>query len=157
MFGHADEFALATSFDYYEPEPGFNRQNRDIDLQVASIALAAHMLHGWEFQFDGVALRAHGYRTPSTGGLTPEIPSNAAALGGGPLARWDFLQFSRLRSFVEAEGDFILFDRPWPALGTVNDFFLRGWRNRCQGQQFVLDRVGVPFRSHLEWGMFVRQ
>ena len=125
VFRNADEFALAIGFNYYEPEPGFNRQNRDIDLQVASIALAAHMLHGWEFQFDGVALRAHGYRTPSTGGLTPEIPSNAAALGGGPLARWNFLQFRRLRSFVEAGGDFILFDRPWPAQGTINDFFLR--------------------------------
>lgn len=125
VFGNADEFALATGFDYYEPEPGFNRQNRDIDLQVASIALAAHMLQGWEFQFDGVALRAHGYSRPSTGGLTPKIPSNAAALGVGPLGRWNFLQFNRLRSFVEAEGDFVLFDRPWPALGTINDFFLR--------------------------------
>jgi hypothetical protein len=123
-FGSADEFALGTTLDYYEPEPGFNRQNRDIDLQVASMVLAAHMEHGWEFQFNGVALRAHGYRTPPSG-LRPEIASDAAALGGGSVARWNFLQFSRLRSFVEAEGDFLLFDRPWPTLGTVNDFFLR--------------------------------
>ena len=123
--GRADEFALGTTLDYYEPEPGFNRQNRDIDLQVALIVLAAHMAHGWEFQFDGVALRAHGYRTPASGGMSPEIASNAAALGAGPVARWNFLQFSRVRSFIEAEGNFVLFDRPWPALGTVNDFFLR--------------------------------
>jgi hypothetical protein len=124
VFGNADELGLASSFAYYEPAPGFNRQNRDIDLQVATIALSAHLQHGWEFQFDGLALRAHGYRTTS-GAPTPEIPSNAAALGLGPVARWNFLQFSRFRSFVEAEGNFILFDRPWPALGTVNDFFIR--------------------------------
>jgi hypothetical protein len=125
VFGNADEFALATDFDYFQPAPGFNRQNRDIDLQVANIALVAHMQHGWEFQFAGLALRAHGYRTPGSGSATPQIPSNAAALGAGPLARWNFLQFSRFRTFVEAEGDFILFDRPWPTLGTINDFFLR--------------------------------
>jgi len=125
VFGNADEFALATDVEYYVPQPGFDRQNRDIDLQVATIAVAAHMRHGWEFQFDGMALRAHGYRTLPSGAPYPQISSDAAGLGGGPVARWNFLQFSRFRPFVEADGDFILFDRPWPALGTINNFFLR--------------------------------
>lgn len=125
IFGGADEFGLAGDFEYYVPQSGFNRQNRDIDMQVAGIAAVAHMRHGWEFQFNGLALRAHGYRTSPSGAPYPEIPSNAAALGFGPLARWNFLQFSRFRPFLEAGGDFILFDRPWPAGGTINDLFLR--------------------------------
>jgi len=125
VFGNADEFAWLSDFEYYDPQPGFDRQNRDMDLQVSTISLAAHLRHGWEFQFDGLALRAHGYRTPSGTDPYPEIASNAAGLGFGPLARWNFLQFSRFRAFVQTQGDFLLFDRPWPARGTVNDFFLR--------------------------------
>lgn len=125
IFGNADEFAIGGDVEYYEPLPGFNRENRDIDLQVSTLALAAHMGNGWEFQFDGLALRAQGYRTLPNGAPTPQIRSDALGLAGGPLARWNFLQFSRFRPFVEAEGNFILFDRPWPTLGTVNDFFLR--------------------------------
>jgi hypothetical protein len=125
VFGNADEFALSGTFEYYAPLAGFNRQNRDIDLQVATIALVAHMQHGWEFQFDGLVLRAHGYRTLPSRAPSPQIPSSAQALGAGPLARWNFLQFNRFRPFVEAGGDFLLFDRPWPTYGTVNNFFLR--------------------------------
>jgi hypothetical protein len=125
VLGNADEFALAGDIEYLAPLDGFNRLNRDIDLQVSTIALVAHMRHGWEFQFNGLALRAHGYRTLPSGTPSPQIPSSAQALGAGPLARWNFLQFSRLRPFVEAEADFILFDRPWPTYGTINDFFLR--------------------------------
>lgn len=125
VFGNADEFVLTTSLEYYQPEPGFNRTNRDIDLQAATIGVGAHLQHGWEFQFDGLVLRAHGYRTLPSGAPNPQIPSNAQGLGAGPLARWNFLQFSRFRSFVEAAGGFVLFDRPWPTYGTVNDFFLR--------------------------------
>jgi len=125
VFGSADEFALSGDVEYYAPLDGFNRQNRDIDLQVASLALAAHMPYGWEFQFEGLALRAHGFRTLPSGAPSPQIPSSAQASGAGPLARWNFLQFSRFRSFVEAEGDFLLFDRPWPTFGTINNFFLR--------------------------------
>ena len=102
VFGNADEFALSGDVEYYAPLDGFNRQNRDIDLQVATIALVAHMRHGWEFQFDGLALRAHGYRTLPSGAPSPQLPSSAQGLGGGPLARWNFLQFSRFRPFVEA-------------------------------------------------------
>src|SRR5215469_4811848 len=125
VFGNADEFALSGDVEYYAPLDGFNRQNRDIDLQVVPIGLGAHMPHGWEFQFDGLALRAHGYRTLPSGAPSPQIPSSAQALGAGPLARWNFLQFSGFRSFVEAEGDFVLFNRPWPTYGTINDFLLR--------------------------------
>src|SRR5215471_3318635 len=48
IFGNADEFALATDLEYYAPQPGFDRQNRDIDLQMAHLAVAAHMRQGWE-------------------------------------------------------------------------------------------------------------
>ncbi len=125
VFGNADEFALTATLDGYEPEPGFNRRNRDIDLQVGMIGVIAHMPHGWEFQFDGLILRAHGDRTLPSAAPGPQIPSSAQALGGGPLARWNFIQFSRFRTFVEAGADFVLFDRPWPTYGTINDFFFR--------------------------------
>lgn len=122
VFGNADEFALTTDVSYYIPQ---DRVNRDIDLQTAAVTIAAHMRHGWEFQFDGIALRAQGYRTLQNGVLAPQIPSDALGLAVGPSVRWNFLQFSRFRPFVVAEGAFIVFDRPWPARGTVNDFFLR--------------------------------
>lgn len=125
VFGNADEFALGGDFEYYNPLPGFDRRNRDIDLQAATIQSVAHLGRAWEFQFDGLLLRAHGYRTPPRAAPYPQLASNALALGFGPLARWNFLQFPRIRIFLEAGGDSILFDRPWPALGTVNDFFLR--------------------------------
>ncbi len=125
VFGNAEEFALSGDVEYYAPLDGFNRQNRDIDLQAATIAVAAHMRHGWEFQFNGLVLRANGHRTPPSGVSEPQIPSSAQALGGGPLARWNFLQLSRFRPFVDAGADFVLFDRPWPTYGTINNFFLR--------------------------------
>lgn len=125
VFGSADEFGLTTNLEYYEPEPGFNRTNRDIDLQAATIGVGAHLQHGWEFQFDGLMLRAHGYRTLPSGAPNPQLASNGQGLGTGPLVRWNFLQFRRFRAFVEAAGDFVLFDRPWPIYGTVNNFFLR--------------------------------
>ena len=71
VFGNADEVVLTTSIEYYEPEPGFNRTNRDIDLQAATIGVGAHLRHGWEFQFDGLVLRAHGYRTLPSGAPNP--------------------------------------------------------------------------------------
>jgi hypothetical protein len=126
VFGNADEFAFVSDFGYYAPEPGFNRLNRDIDVQVARIALAAHLGQGWEFQFEGLALRAQGNRTLNSGTPSPpQVPSNALALGGGPLARWNFLQFSRSRVFVEAQGDLFLANRPFPTQGSVYDFLLR--------------------------------
>lgn len=128
IFGNADEFALTTSLEYYEPWPGFNRLNRDISLQVASVALAAHLQQGWEFQFDGLAIRARGVRTLSDVSSStpnpPQVASNALALGAGPMARWNFLQVNRMRLFVDAEGDLIISDRPFPVRGTIYNFFL---------------------------------
>jgi len=126
VFSHANEFALAGDFEYYAPQPGFDRQNRDIDLQVARIAAAAHFPHGWEFQFDGFLLRAHGTRTQtSLAPNPPQVASNALGLGGGPMARWNFLQFNQGRLFLDAGGDFFLADRPFPQHSTSYDFFLR--------------------------------
>lgn len=126
MLGRADEFALLTDLQYFEPEPGFDSHNRDINLLVARAALAAHFRQGWEFQFYALALRARGTAIlSSTPPIPPPVPSNALALGVGPLARWNFLQFSRCRLFVDGEGDFILNDRPFPSHGTSYDFFLR--------------------------------
>ena len=124
--GGADEFALVTDLQYYEPEPGFDSRYRDINLIVAQAALAVHFRQGWEFQFDALALRASGTAILSSSPpIPPPVPSNALALGLGPLARWNFLQFSRCRVFIDGEGDFILADQPFPAHGTIYDFFLR--------------------------------
>ncbi len=126
VLGAPNEFALVTDLEYYEPEPGFDRQDRDIDLQVARAALAVHFRQGWEFQFDVLAIRARGAAIlSSTPPIPPPVSSNALALGVGPLLRWNFLQFSRLRLFVDGQADFILADRPFPTHGTINDFFLR--------------------------------
>jgi hypothetical protein len=126
VLGGADEFALAVDLQYYAPAPGFNSHYRDINLLVAQAALAAHFRHGWEFQFDALALRASGTAILSSSPpIPPPVPSNALALGFGPLARWNFLQFSRFRLFIDGEGDFILADRPFPPHGTIYDFFLR--------------------------------
>ncbi|MFY9676179.1 MAG: hypothetical protein WAK13_17095 [Terriglobales bacterium] len=126
VFGGANEFALETDLQYYEPAPGFDRQNRDIDLAVVRAALAAHFREGWEFQFDVQALRARGTAIlSSTPPIPPPVPSNAVALGAGPGARWNFLQFSRCRLFLDAQGDLILNDRPFPTHGSSYDFFLR--------------------------------
>ncbi len=125
VFGNANEFAIASDFEYYDPLPGFDRQNRDMDVELSSLAVVAHMRHGWEFQFDGLAIRGHGYRTRAGADASAETASNAAGLGIGPLARWNFVQFRRLRIFIDAGGDFLMFDRPWPVGGTVNDFLLR--------------------------------
>jgi hypothetical protein len=71
VLGTPNEIALVTDLEYYEPEPGFNRQDRNIDLQVARAALAAHFRQGWEFQFDVLAIRARGTAVLSS---TPPIP-----------------------------------------------------------------------------------
>ncbi len=126
VLGTPNEFALATALEYYEPEPGFNRQDRDIGLQVARAALAAHFRRGWEFQFDILAIRARGTAIlSSTPPIPPPVPSDALGVGAGPLACWNVLQFSRWRLSVDAQGDLILNDRPFPPQGTSYDFFLR--------------------------------
>jgi len=126
VFGSADEFSLDTDLQYYEPEPGFDRRDRDIDLQVARAALSAHFRQGWEFQFDVLAIRARGTAILSSSPpIPPPVPSNALAVGAGPMVRWNFLQFSCFRLFIDGQGDLILADRPFPPHGSSYDFFLR--------------------------------
>ncbi len=122
VLGTLTEFALATDLEYYEPAPGFNRQNRDIDLQVVRAALAAHFQQGWEFQFDALAFHGRGTEADTS---TPPVPSNAAGVGAGPTVRWNFLQLDRWRLFLDAQGDLILANRPFPVHGSSYDFFLR--------------------------------
>jgi hypothetical protein len=125
VFGGADEFALAGGAEYYTPQPGFDRENRDIDVQLARIAAAAHLPQGWELQFGALLFRAHGTRTEaSLAASPPQVASNAAGVGAGPLVRWNFLQFSHCRLFLDAEGDLLLADRPFPEHGSSYDFFL---------------------------------
>lgn len=125
VFGNASEFALTSDFEYFDPLPGLDRQIRDIDLQLSSIGLAAHFQHGWEFQFEALALRAHGYERLPSEAAYPQVASNALGVGAGPRARWNFLQIHRFRTFIEASGDFLLFDRPFPRFGSFYDFLLR--------------------------------
>jgi hypothetical protein len=113
-------------YEYYEPGPGFNRQDRDIDLQVLRAVLAAHYRSGWEFQADALALRAHGTAVlSSTPPNPPPVASNALAIGAGLMARWNILALDRFRFFADGAGDLILNDRPFPPHGSVYDFFLR--------------------------------
>ncbi len=106
VFGGANEFALETDLQYYEPAAGFDRQNRDIGLAVARGALAAHYRQGWEFQFDVQAIRARGSAIlSSTPPIPPPVSSNALALRAGPGVRGNALQFGRSRIFGDAQAD----------------------------------------------------
>jgi hypothetical protein len=126
VFGGADEFAVAAGIEYYEPEPGFDRQDRDIDIDVAQAAVAAHYREGWEFQFDGLVTRNRGTAVlSSTPPIPPPVTSNSVAIGAGPMARWDFLEINRLRFFIDSQADLILNDRPFPPHGSSYDFLLQ--------------------------------
>jgi len=126
LFGGADEFAVAADLEYYEPEPGFNRQYRDIDIDVAQVAVAAHYREGWEFQFNGLITRNRGTAVLSSSPpIPPAVVSNSVAIGAGPMVRWDFLEIERLRFFVDGQADLILNDRPFPPHGSSYDFLLR--------------------------------
>jgi hypothetical protein len=122
-FFNVDEFAFQSQIEYYAPLAGFDRQNRDIDIQLTRVALAAHLPSGWEFMFDAFGFHADGNRTePSNPTL---VESNAVGVGAGPMVRWNFLQLSRLRLFLNADGSLLLADRPFPQRGAIYDFFLR--------------------------------
>lgn len=126
VFGGADEFAVAADLEYYEPQPGFDRQDRDIDLDVAQAAVAVHYREGWEFQFDGLITRNSGTAVlSSTPPIPPPVTSNAVAIGAGPMARWDFFEVDRLRFFIDGQAALILNDRPFPPHGSSYDFLLR--------------------------------
>ncbi len=121
---NADETAWITSLDYYAPRPGFNRGNRDIDVENFRVTRAWHFRLGLEFQFGGLVFRASGTRTTDTSPPSLER-SDALGLGFGPVGRWNFLQIKRLRLFGEAGPDLIFTNNPFPAGGTKYDFFLR--------------------------------
>src|SRR5580700_4340114 len=56
----ADERAWVVDVEYFAPQPGFNRMNRDIDVSDIRLARAWHYSNGWEFELGGMALRASG-------------------------------------------------------------------------------------------------
>jgi hypothetical protein len=131
-----------------------------VTLTCKWLALASgRICSGWEFQLDGLVLRAQGCRTLTGGALDPQIPSNAQGLAIEPLARWNFLQVSR-RPFVEVAGDFVLFDRPWPTYGTINDFFLRAGGGVSVQESFCnfdypetqpWQLKDIPFAERIAW------
>jgi hypothetical protein len=43
VFGSASGFAMTSDFEHHNPLPGFDRQGRDIEVQLSNIAFAAHM------------------------------------------------------------------------------------------------------------------
>jgi hypothetical protein len=123
---HVDQFSFESNIEYYAPQPGFDRQNRDIDIQVARAAVGAHLRSGWEFLASGFLFRADGTRTEaSLAPNPPQVASNAVGVGVGPMVRWNFLEMSRFRVFLDAEGSLLIADRPFPQNGSVYDFFLR--------------------------------
>jgi len=121
---YADETAWVTSLDYYAPRPGFDRQNRDIDVEDFRVTRAWHFRRGLEAQFGGLAFRASGTRTTNTSPPSLE-GSDALGLGFGPMGRWNLLEIKRVRFFGDAGPDVIFTNNPFPAGGTNYDFFLR--------------------------------
>lgn len=120
----ADETALIASFDYYSPQPGFDRRNRDIDVENFRVNLAWHFPRGWELQFGGLIFRASGTRTTNTSPPATER-SDALGFGFGPVVRWNFLQFKRVRLFGNLGLGVNFTNNDFPAGGTKYDFLLR--------------------------------
>lgn len=125
IFRDADETAWIVGADYYAPQPGFNRQNRDIDMESLRIMRAWHFSNGWEFEFGGALLRASGTRT-----ITLQSPalerSDAIGFTVGPVVRWNFLQLGRVRLLANIGIGFNYTNNSFPAGGTPWDFFPRG-------------------------------
>jgi hypothetical protein len=123
----ANEKAWLANVEYYAPLPGFNRKNRDIDISDLRIARAWHFRQGWEFQLGGLLFRATGNRTaPSPLPDPPQEDSGAFGGAVGPLFRWNFLRFNRWRLFAEAEEDFLITDKDFPAQGSSYNGYFRG-------------------------------
>lgn len=121
---NADENAWLANLEYYSPQPGFDRLNRDIELENFRIARAWHFPQGWEFQVGGLLFRASGTRTTN---VSPPGIERSDALGFGlsPAARWNFLQFSRVRLYGDLAPGINFTNNPFPAGGTNYSFFLR--------------------------------
>ena len=107
-----DERAWVASFEYYAPQPRFDRV--DIDVEAIRLAHAWHFDQGWELEFGALAFRASGRRS-----------SDAVGVGLSPAVRWNFLQFSRLRLYGDLAPGVNLTDNPFPAGGAHYTFFLR--------------------------------
>ena len=122
----ADEGSWLVGVEYYAPQPGFDRRNRDIDVSDIRVSHAWHFRWGLEFQLGAFFLRATGTRTaPSFAPNPPQEPSDAYGIGVGPIFRWNFLQFRRLRLFADAEPDVFFTNHDFPAGGAKYNFFLR--------------------------------
>lgn len=123
---NANENSWLVSLEYYAPQPGYYRHNRDIDVSDIRVSRAWHFRWGLEFQLDAFFLRATGNRTaPSFAPSPPQEPSGAYGLGVGPVFRWNFLQFKRLRLFADADPDIFFTNHDFPAGGSKYNFFLR--------------------------------
>jgi hypothetical protein len=125
IFRDADETAWLVGIDYYAPQPGFDRENRDIDVENLRVARAWHFADGWEFQFGGAFFRASGTRTTNTSPPSLER-SDALGVTVGPVVRWNFLQLGRVRLFASLGIGLSYTNADFPAGGTPWDFFLRG-------------------------------
>jgi hypothetical protein len=121
---YADETAWLTTLDYYAPWPGFNRQNRDIDVGTFGVNRAWHFRRGLEFQFGGLGVRASGTRTIDPA-PAPVERSDALGVGFDSLGRWNFFQRKQCRLFAEAEPGFTFTNNGFPSGGTQYNFFLR--------------------------------
>jgi len=124
---NADENSWLLNLEYYAPLPGFNRNNRDIDVRNIRFARAWHFSQGWEIQLGAVGFRATGTRTaPSVSPNPPLQRSGAFGMGIGPTIRWNFLQFPCWRLFAEATEDLIYSTTSFPAEGTSYNGYFRG-------------------------------
>jgi hypothetical protein len=52
---NADERAWVVDVEYFAPQPGFDRLNRDIDVSDIRLARAWHFSSGWEFELGAMA------------------------------------------------------------------------------------------------------
>lgn len=134
---NADENSWLVNLEYYVPQPGFDRRNRDIKVSDIRVSRAWHFRWGLEFQLGAFFLRATGTRTvPSLAPGPPQEPSGAYGLGVGPVFRWNLLQVRRLRLFADGEPDVFFTNHDFPAGGSKYNFFLRA----AAGPAFRLTR-----------------
>lgn len=123
---NADGNSWLASLEYFVPQPGFDRRNRDIDVSDVRVSRGWHFRWGLEFQLGAFFLRATGTRAaPSLAPSPQQEPSGAYGLGIGPDFRWNFLQFRRLRLFADADPDVFFTNHDFPAGGSKYNFFLR--------------------------------
>lgn len=120
----ADETAWVGNLEYYHPQPGFDRANRDIDVENVRISRAWHFPVGWEFHVSGLFFRASGTRTTDA---PPPATERSDALGFGlsPAVRWNFLDFRRARFLGDLSPGINFTNKAFPAGGTNYGFFLR--------------------------------